>query len=736
MKGDYSRDTFDPLKNFTRVLTQQGRVTLDSDLNEQASILLHYLQTLAADLIGPHGGPAASVGFGIELLPANGTELDDMRISAGRYYVDGILCENQPPPAPPEGGPVSIRETAHEQASHHRTAAQGSAASPRRGMGEHIVQSGQSPDSISFFEQPDYPLQKQTFEFPEDPFLVFLDVWERHVTSLEDPSIQEVALGGPDTSARAKIVWQVKFLTIPEDVKPENITCSDFDRDTLEQLRSLIEPGERALLKARTREPEDINATDPCTLAPDARYRGEENQLYRVEIHRGGAVGEETNGPTFKWSRDNGSNVFPILALASEIVTLGNTGRDDLSSLDVGDWVEIVDDDGALLGQVQPLYQVVSIPDPLTMQVTLSAAPPIVIPNTDKHPLLRRWDQQTETDPKSEALQRGSDGAALVVEGSGATAWLELEDGIQIQFQPGATYRQGDYWLIPARTATGDVEWPRTNDMPDALPPRGVMHHYAPLAAVFLDQGVFKQTDLRRTWGYLAQCTECPTIEVDGPNNVDEGSPLNFKANLDHLPPGFNPAYNWSVSPGIIGGGQGTPSVTVNTTGLGGQTVKATVQIPGLPAGCVDNASHSTQVKPVTVKVPPTVSVTAPASVVEGTLVTYTSTVKNFETTDLKYQWKVSTAGAQVKGNTTSPNLQVESKGLGGQTIFVSLDVEDGKGNKAAATANTDVKRNPTGGQFTETVSETTSETTSETPPASKKRSGGRRSKTEDEDES
>ena len=27
---------------------------------------------------------------------------------------------------------------------------------------------------------------------------------------------------------------------------------------------------------------------DPCVIAPDARYRGVENQLYRVEIHQGG----------------------------------------------------------------------------------------------------------------------------------------------------------------------------------------------------------------------------------------------------------------------------------------------------------------------------------------------------------------------------------------------------------------------------------------------------------------
>lgn len=93
MKGDFTRDTFDPRNHFTRVLTQQGRVQLDADNNEQVAILWHYLRTLAADLIGPRGGPNANVGFEITLDRDNDT-VTDLKIGPGRYYVDGILCEN------------------------------------------------------------------------------------------------------------------------------------------------------------------------------------------------------------------------------------------------------------------------------------------------------------------------------------------------------------------------------------------------------------------------------------------------------------------------------------------------------------------------------------------------------------------------------------------------------------------------------------------------------------------
>jgi hypothetical protein len=98
MKGDFTRDTFDPLKHFSRVLMQQGRVQLDADWNEQASILLHYLRTLATDLIGRHGGLGDA--FKIKQLKTNGQSISwDFQILPGHYYVDGILCENPAPTA-------------------------------------------------------------------------------------------------------------------------------------------------------------------------------------------------------------------------------------------------------------------------------------------------------------------------------------------------------------------------------------------------------------------------------------------------------------------------------------------------------------------------------------------------------------------------------------------------------------------------------------------------------------
>ena len=91
-----------PGKHSPPVLTQQGRVQLDADANEQASIELHRLRTLAADLVGPHGGPAgdpdsASITARSARPPSRAARRISTRRTrhrAGRYYVAGILCVN------------------------------------------------------------------------------------------------------------------------------------------------------------------------------------------------------------------------------------------------------------------------------------------------------------------------------------------------------------------------------------------------------------------------------------------------------------------------------------------------------------------------------------------------------------------------------------------------------------------------------------------------------------------
>jgi hypothetical protein len=490
MKGDFTRDTFDPSRHFSRVLMQQGRVQLDADFNEQAAILLHYLRTIVADLGGPYWGPADSLGFKITML-SNG----DLTIGKGCYYVDGILCEN-------------------------------------------------NMDGLKYPEQEGY--KEMPLPDTKKNYYVYLDVWERHITHVQDDRIREKALGagGPDTCTRAKVIWQVRLhdvaggtLTAEEREKieeeiailkkkikrasgaekkklqlyleelkkrlaasgPPATSCDDVKK-WLDTLSKRPQPGMAARLHPERQE------ADACSIPPESRYRGAENQLYRIEIHRQGASWNgTTNGKgtpsknamqaaTFKWSRDNGSIVFPIVRQEGNIVTLLSLGRDERTSLKVSDWVEILDDDRELRGIPGIMAQVDKV-DLVEMTVTLKL--PEDVPSSGflwpaydeksaNHPLLRRWDHRA-----MEGV-RLSQGAILITESSDPeNGWIEIEDGIEVQFRPvgaGVKYHTGDYWLVPARVATGNIEWPTklasTGEEAEAMAPHGILHHYAPLAVI------------------------------------------------------------------------------------------------------------------------------------------------------------------------------------------------------------------------------------------------------------
>jgi hypothetical protein len=86
-------------------------------------------------------------------------------------------------------------------------------------------------------------------------------------------------------------------------------------------------------------------------------------------------------------------------------------------------------------------------------------------------------------------------------------------------------------------------------------------------------------------------------VRVDCPSGITEaGTPITFTASVSGGAPGVTATYNWSVSAGTITGGQGTPSITVDTKGLGGQSITATVQVGGYPPECQTTASCTAQV--------------------------------------------------------------------------------------------------------------------------------------------
>ncbi|MCO1577847.1 DUF6519 domain-containing protein [Crossiella sp. SN42] len=451
MHGDFSRLTFRPDKRFSAVLAQQGRVQLDAEANEQVLISQHRHRTAISDLIGRRGGPRDANGFRIAFVP-KGKEPADLKIHGGRYYVDGILVEAT---RPPRGVPVPDEPETDP-------------APPPAAEWTYWDQ----PDAHRDRER-----QDEAHHLPDLPFLAYLLVTEHLVTAIQDPEIRETALGPalPDTTARTKVSWQVLPLTakdglqIPDRPTPESLTAA-FD-SWVDRGRATARLAARAERPARTED-------DPCLSAPDARFRGLENQLYRVEIHLGGKQ------PTFKWSRENGSVTLPVSTVDKTWVTLAEGARDRKLGLSIGDWVELADDASVARGEAGPLAQVRDL-DTEALRVELSREPGTGVGRPGRHAFLRRWDQRGD--------------AIRIEEGR----WLDLEDGVQVWFATGGRYRGGDYWLIPARTLSGEVEWPRDErGAPLLQDPHGIRRHYAPLAWIPAGNQL---TDLRLTFPPLAQ---------------------------------------------------------------------------------------------------------------------------------------------------------------------------------------------------------------------------------------
>jgi hypothetical protein len=91
----------------------------------------------------------------------------------------------------------------------------------------------------------------------------------------------------------------------------------------------------------------------------------------------------------------------------------------------------------------------------------------------------------------------------------------------------------------------------------------------------------------------------CPTVSVSCPSDIDAGQPITFTASVSGGDSAATYTYNWSVSAGTISSGQGTSTITVDTTGIGGQSVTATVSIGGADPSCTGTtASCTTGVKP------------------------------------------------------------------------------------------------------------------------------------------
>ncbi len=553
MKGDTTRKTFRKSKHYSGVLKQQGRVDVDSDWNEQVEIEDHLRRKAVKDTLGCCAAPVTNSAFQVSLV-AVPTDDDELRLklSAGRMYVDGILCENDTPA-------VEIKLD-----KNNKNKVQIISQGPQDLFGfktNDIVEiwedgskntqilkiigvdsDGIALDSdlismtlplflrriVTYDTQDDYS-EAPTFDLNKK-YLIYLDVWQRHITAIEDKNIHEIALCGPDTATRIKTVWQAKLAFLP----------SDSTNDITSVWTSITEK-RNARMTAWVEEPE---GWDDCSLSPAARYRGLGNQLYRLEIHDEGRyvpkesdwfkvsanredkreveltnpgnsqwrIGQlvelskdgkslglsriiENNDnkflsldrevsdqffirkvATYKWSRDNGSVLRSVNSIdnSPNQIIISVSGQDIPQVFATGQWVEVTDEGCDLREEPGVL---VRLKDAKGNVLDYDSNTMVCIKPNYSGKLSENFPPNSKL--KVRLWDHVSNDPTIVID-SGS---LELEHGINIQFYPGDEYKTGDYWQIPARSIDGSIEWPSYVDKDHVFVQRhGIKHHYCRLA--------------------------------------------------------------------------------------------------------------------------------------------------------------------------------------------------------------------------------------------------------------
>ena len=135
MSGDYSRTRFQAGRHYHGVLRQQGRVDLDAEWNEYVDLQDRRWRAESIDVIGRCGVPPETPdAFEVRHID------DQLAIGPGRLYVEGYAAENH-------GGDLQFNPVLEEQ------------------CGTSFV---------------------PVAAFPKGRWLVYLDVWRREVTHLQD----------------------------------------------------------------------------------------------------------------------------------------------------------------------------------------------------------------------------------------------------------------------------------------------------------------------------------------------------------------------------------------------------------------------------------------------------------------------------------------------------------------------------------------------------------------------
>ncbi len=496
MAGDRARVSYDPSRKWRGLTAQQGRVTVEADWNEAATISEERDRQLTLDVVGPVGTPDR--GYAVTAVPAaggpSGSTPGDLFVGPGTLYVGGERLDLDAP-----------------------------------------VDYASQPDWLDHSSDPLWHAPAVPATPGTSYEVVYLLASEQEVSAVEDPALADVALGGPDTMQRQRILQH--FVRQPSQ-------SGTYDGSWGAVVSALGGAGvqfDAATVRAESAARLQVSFTHPavapgpCQPAVTGGYLGAENQMIRVMV----TETDPSGVPVIVWGFDDASFLYRLQA-ATYDATSGNTTL-TLASAPVdryhfpaaGQAVELLRD-AAQLTATDPVQlegtdyiaspaghvsSLIKAYDPTQMQLVVAGQLPADYLSAATPQLYLRVWQTAVLAPPNQAIPLVAANQAGTGADTGVAITLSSSTG---------TFHVGDFWRFALRPIQPALVYP-DRYLAAPQPPDGPRTWACPLALLTWNNG--SPTVLSRVppFADLVELTAteggCCTVEVR-PEDVGQGASL------------------------------------------------------------------------------------------------------------------------------------------------------------------------------------------------------------------
>jgi hypothetical protein len=390
--SDLARITFDSSRGYRSVVAQQGRVTLEADINEETAIGSEALRKETIDVVGPCGTP--DDGYKVSWDSAQG-----LIAGKGTMYVGGWR------------------------------------------LTEDTV--------VPFNNQPEWLDQPAQTALQGNAVAALL-VTEQSISATEDQALREVALGGPDTAARTRLMQHLVLLPTDASLCPaaQKTVVETLQQMGLQLNTATLELQYAATLKVSFFPPKQ--SSDPCCPPAQGGYLGADNQLVRVAV----SSFSGTSGALL-WGWNNASFLYRATVVSPTVLKLSQAPIDAAHTPQPGQVIEILRTTMILGNAAEKNYVAAqdgllvtlgtgTVYDPASQQLTLPTG--TTLPADTNTLFVRLWQ-------------------GTVPFNSGTTVQLDAVSGLAVNVKiaalPTAPLASRPYWCFAVRPNTPQSVYPQ-----------------------------------------------------------------------------------------------------------------------------------------------------------------------------------------------------------------------------------------------------------------------------------